>query len=494
MRFRSPVSRGSFSLRFSGLDILCALITPGLVLWFRGAQALHASDTSDAVIFWAVSFVAALGSFLVFRIRDGLTQLFSVQDALDVGKAVALTELLTAFVVFSVTRLSGIPRSVLILHGLFLIAGLVAVRAVVRMSSLQNRPRKRTDHVEHVLFLGANKLTSLYIEFLRAFAPGRFVVVGVLDDAPSMAARSVGGARVLGRTDHLAPIVQEFKEHGVFVTQVLVGSEPDALTEQERLDIERTCRESEIQLHFIPTLIGLSEFKSKLPTPSAETNGFAPTVELKRAMAYARVKRTLDVTLGLVLMLLLTPVYPIVAVLVLLDIGSPVLFWQRRLGLNGRSFHLYKFRTLKPAYDSSGVPIADSRMSWVGQVLRRFRLDELPQLLNVVVGDMSLIGPRPLLPKDQPADPRIRLSVRPGITGWAQVNGGTLLTPEEKSALDEWYVRNMSLRVDLAILYHTMMVLVRGERIEAKGHTPASASSTAEGALVDKQDFRIAAE
>ena len=83
-------------------------------------------------------------------------------------------------------------------------------------------------------------------------------------------------------------------------------------------------------------------------------------------------------------------------------------------------------------------------MSWIGYLLRKFRLDELPQLLNVLVGDMSLIGPRPLLPHDQPADPTLRLMVRPGITGWAQVNGGKLLTPEEKNALDEWYVRNAS--------------------------------------------------
>jgi lipopolysaccharide/colanic/teichoic acid biosynthesis glycosyltransferase len=96
--------------------------------------------------------------------------------------------------------------------------------------------------------------------------------------------------------------------------------------------------------------------------------------------------------------------------------------------------------------------------------LRRTRLDELPQLLNVLVGDMSLVGPRPLLPRDQPANPTVRLMVRPGITGWAQVNGGTLLNPSEKDKLDEWYVRNASFWLDLRIVCLTMWVALFGQR------------------------------
>src|SRR5262249_58330541 len=112
---------------------------------------------------------------------------------------------------------------------------------------------------------------------------------------------------------------------------------------------------------------------------------------------------------------------------VLLDVGSPIFFWQRRVGIYGQGFHIHKFRTLKPAYDAQGQPHPSAdRVSWAGALLRKFRLDELPQLLNVLVGDMSLIGPRPLLPHDQPSNAIARLMVRPGITGWAQVNGGKL--------------------------------------------------------------------
>ena len=138
----------------------------------------------------------------------------------------------------------------------------------------------------------------------------------------------------------------------------------------------------------------------------------------------------MDFCLSLLLIVVLLPVFLMIAVIVLLDVGSPIFFWQRRVGINGQGFHIHKFRTLKPAYDDQGRTFSTTdRVSWVGALLRKFRLDELPQLLNVLVGDMSLIGPRPLLPHDQPSDATARLMVRPGITGWAQVNGGKLDHP-----------------------------------------------------------------
>jgi len=491
MRLRSPVSRGSFALRFSVFDIILALSAPGFVLWIRGAHALSDPDPSAIIIFWAVSFLAALIGFLAFRIRDGLTHLFSVHDALDVGKSVILTELITAFVMFTAARLDGIPRSILILHALFLIVGLVAVRATVRMTWRESRPRN-THQAEHVLFLGANKLTSLYIDFLRAYAPGRFDVVGILDDAPSMTGRSIAGVRVLGTTDNLVALVREFTEHGISISQVLVGGDPDALADTESLKTEQTCRTLGLQLRFIPALLGLEELKSSLPGFVGAEAITAPPISASPRSAYAATKRFLDVVLGLGLILVLAPIFPIVATLVFLDVGSPILFWQQRIGLNGRNFDVYKFRTLKATYDRSGVPIADSRMSWAGRLLRRVRLDELPQLLNVIIGDMSLIGPRPLLPKDQPVDPSNRLSVRPGITGWAQINGGTLLTAEDKNALDEWYVRNMSLSVDFTIFYRTMMVVFCGEK--APLDLPSALKEAAIGSPATGEPISVPAE
>jgi lipopolysaccharide/colanic/teichoic acid biosynthesis glycosyltransferase len=158
-------------------------------------------------------------------------------------------------------------------------------------------------------------------------------------------------------------------------------------------------------------------------------------------------------------------------VLAFVDVGSPIFFWQQRIGQHGRTFLLYKVRTLRPPFDWMGQSMPeDKRLSWIGAFLRKTRLDEFPQLLNVLVGDMSLIGPRPLLPQDQPENPAIRLTIRPGLTGWAQVNGGVSLSPKVKNELDEWYVRNASPALDLRIMFMTMRFLFTGEH----GTSPAA--------------------
>jgi lipopolysaccharide/colanic/teichoic acid biosynthesis glycosyltransferase len=142
-----------------------------------------------------------------------------------------------------------------------------------------------------------------------------------------------------------------------------------------------------------------------------------------------------------VAIVIFSPLFLVVSILILFGFGAPVVFWQKRIGRNGKSFLLYKFRTLHAQFDRDGKPNGNGGdESWIGKSLRRLRLDELPQLFHVLVGEMSLIGPRPLLPQDQPANSTLRLMVRPGITGWAQINGGNLVTTEEKGALDDWYV------------------------------------------------------
>jgi lipopolysaccharide/colanic/teichoic acid biosynthesis glycosyltransferase len=164
-----------------------------------------------------------------------------------------------------------------------------------------------------------------------------------------------------------------------------------------------------------------------------------------------------------------------VTLVALFDVGNPVFFWQRRMGRQGRQFLLLKLRTLRAPYDSAGRAMPEeARLSAVGRLLRQTHLDELPQLLNVLVGDMSLIGPRPLLPVDQPADPSARLSVRPGITGWAQVNGGTLLGPAEKAVMDEWYIRNASPSLDFRILMMSLDAALRGQRRTEESRRVAS--------------------
>jgi lipopolysaccharide/colanic/teichoic acid biosynthesis glycosyltransferase len=135
-------------------------------------------------------------------------------------------------------------------------------------------------------------------------------------------------------------------------------------------------------------------------------------------------------------------------------------FWQERTGWGGRPFLIYKYRTLRAPFDNDGKPaVGDRQPSAIGRFLRATRIDELPQLINVLFGDMSLVGPRPLLPEDQPSNAALRLTVRPGITGWAQVNGGKLVTKEEKEKFDEHYVRNASLWLDVKIGLLTLRIL-----------------------------------
>jgi lipopolysaccharide/colanic/teichoic acid biosynthesis glycosyltransferase len=178
---------------------------------------------------------------------------------------------------------------------------------------------------------------------------------------------------------------------------------------------------------------------------------------------FFRLKRWIDIVGSLTLIVLLFPLLMLAGLLVLLDVGRPIFFWQERLGWNGRSFLIYKFRTLRAPFDSAGNPALGKRQpSAVGRFLRATRLDELPQLLNVLFGEMSLIGPRPLLPEDQPENTSIRLSVRPGISGWAQVNGAKLVTKEQKEQLDDWYVRNASLLLDLWIIMMSIKLVLRG--------------------------------
>jgi lipopolysaccharide/colanic/teichoic acid biosynthesis glycosyltransferase len=173
----------------------------------------------------------------------------------------------------------------------------------------------------------------------------------------------------------------------------------------------------------------------------------------------------MDIVLSAATIVILSPIFAVAAILVALDAGSPVMFWQQRPGRGGVPFRLYKFRTMGPKRDDSGrLRSDDERMSRVGWWLRRLRLDELPQLFNILVGDMSFVGPRPLLPVDQPEDAAARLQVRPGLTGWAQICGGRTISVAKKTELDLWYIRNASLRLDLVIMLRTVPFMIRGER------------------------------
>lgn len=185
-------------------------------------------------------------------------------------------------------------------------------------------------------------------------------------------------------------------------------------------------------------------------------------------------KRLFDITAAATALVVLSPVYALTAYKVKKNLGSPVFFRQTRPGLYGKPFEMIKFRSMKDAVDNNGNPLADSeRLTSFGRKLRSTSLDELPELWNVIKGDMSLVGPRPLLMEYLPLynqEQNRRHLLRPGITGYAQVNGRNAISWEDKFRLDIWYIENQSMWLDIKILFKTVAKVVKAEDIQSFNH------------------------
>ncbi|TXC92427.1 sugar transferase [Metabacillus litoralis] len=185
-------------------------------------------------------------------------------------------------------------------------------------------------------------------------------------------------------------------------------------------------------------------------------------------------KRIFDVIFSLILLICLFPIIVILACFVKVKLGSPILFKQVRPGLHGSSFYFYKFRTMTSERDENGVMLPDhQRLTYFGKFLRKYSLDEFPQLFNVLKGDISIVGPRPLLMEYLPLytdEQKKRHDVKPGITGWAQINGRNSISWEEKFELDIWYVQNQSFLLDMKILILTVGKVLKSEGINQQGN------------------------
>lgn len=184
-------------------------------------------------------------------------------------------------------------------------------------------------------------------------------------------------------------------------------------------------------------------------------------------------KRLFDIVLSIIGLIIASPFLLMTALVIKKKLGSPVIFTQLRPGLHGKPFHVYKFRTMTDERDENGELLPDAmRLPKTGKIIRKLSLDELPQLVNVLKGDLSLVGPRPLLmeylPLYTPEQAR-RHDVRPGITGWAQVNGRNAISWEDKFTYDVWYVDHQSLFLDLKILFMTVFKVFRSEGISQDG-------------------------
>jgi lipopolysaccharide/colanic/teichoic acid biosynthesis glycosyltransferase len=185
------------------------------------------------------------------------------------------------------------------------------------------------------------------------------------------------------------------------------------------------------------------------------------------------IKNVFDKLLALLLIMIFSPIYIIVSLMILLKMGKPIFFRQQRPGLDGKIFGIYKFRTMTNEKDGNGKLLPDEdRLVGIGKFIRSTSLDELPQLFNVLKGEMSFVGPRPLLVEyleRYNAEQKRRHDIKPGITGWAQVNGRNAISWEEKFKLDVWYVENQSFLLDMKILWMTFLKVIKRSDISQQG-------------------------
>jgi lipopolysaccharide/colanic/teichoic acid biosynthesis glycosyltransferase len=411
--------------------------------------------------------------FPIFGTSRSLWQFTSMRDGLRLVAATIAIVLGAVALGFLVNRLDGVARTLPMIQGLLIVSFLVGARVLTRVSHdrrVRSAPMHHGDGVETVLVIGLNKLAELYLQCLAELDTGRVRIAGLLGDEGRVGF-SVHAHPVLGTPEQVASTLRRLETHGVFVDRILVAIPRDDLSLVVQNALSHIQETTTICLEYLVERMGIQPAPPgpavAKPTPKQTVSSTVAAINLTfEQLPYYRVKRAIDLIGSAGLMIILAPLFLLVGPLVAADVGLPMVFWQQRPGMRGRPFKLYKFRTMADAHDSDGRRKSDhERVSAIGSFLRRSRLDELPQLLNILKGEMSFVGPRPLLPVDQPIDSRSRLLVRPGLTGWAQIKGGRQISPADKAALDVWYVRNMSAALDVEILLGTVPMLLFGEQV-----------------------------
>jgi lipopolysaccharide/colanic/teichoic acid biosynthesis glycosyltransferase len=462
-RALSPSSQARLLSRFSIYDIVWAAVSPVLACLVRNGGI----DRVDAMlIYCGTAFVSSVLTFQLFKISQPMSRFFSAPDVVEVIKACVISVAVAGALLFTFTRMGETPRAVPLIHVFVLATGLIAGRSISRIRHRQRETRKHksiSEAVENIVIVGVSRLAWFYSKLVEEFADGDSRIIALLDERSRLQHRSLNGYLIAGSPSHASNIFDEYAAHGVEIHKIVVAVLPESLSSAARGEIKRICKQRRIELEILPERLLLSPSSKKLA--SIHSDDFRHDRSSTTGRRDCKFKRIVDILLAAAVLAAVSPLAIIVALLVLLDVGYPVVFWQQRVGRFGKPLHIYKFRTMQAPFNKRGHPVRDSeRLSPVGQFLRATRLDEIPQLWNILTGEMSVVGPRPLLPIDQPNAYSTRLDVRPGLTGLAQISGGKLLSIEEKDAFDEHYVRHCSTFLDLSILTRTLWVMLRGDR------------------------------
>jgi FlaA1/EpsC-like NDP-sugar epimerase len=325
----SPTSRRKRKVDVSLWDACWALASSVIALWLGNSLILAQHDWNAIIIYCGLSTGFAVLAFLAFGLRNTVTQHFSAHEVLDIAEAVLFAELLTYGLLFTLTRLDGIARSIPMYHGLLLLGGLVFIRIATRGGSGERRASDFQLRRDRIVVIGANRLAASFISMVRAYAPNQQAVVAVLDEKSGAVGRSLSGVQVLGTPQELDAIVREFAVHGVHIDRVIFAGDTNLLSSAALHDVERVCKKRQLEMSYLPRILGLTE-----QAPSG-LEVVAVTDAAPEQRFFFRLKRSIDILGALALLILLLPLFAVATVLVLIDVGSPVLFWQERTGRRG---------------------------------------------------------------------------------------------------------------------------------------------------------------
>ena len=444
-------------------DALMAMVAFALAYWFRfhvypryipgGEQPAPGHYLAAAPVV-AIMVVVVFVFMDVYRLQRGtqfVDELFSVVKAMAVATVVG-------FAMIGVYRDGQFTYSRLTFTYWAVAATILILLARYGLRRVRARSWRRGGGIDRVVVVGSGPSADLILQRIRMFPDYGYQVVGVIAD-DLKPGEAFSGADVLGRAGDLRQVVTDRNVNLVFVAA------PD-MSQDEILELVDSCRECRTDFRIVPSMLEIMTSR----VTGDQLDGI-PLLQFRHGLdvdaAKATSKRALDLVVSLVGMVVISPVLAVIALLVKVSSPGPVLIHQERAGLEERPMVMHKFRTMRADAEAESGPVwagtNDPRRTWIGPFLRRFSLDELPQLWNVFVGEMSLVGPRPERPVfvedfksrlDRYAD---RHLVRPGLTGWAQVNdlrGQTSV--EERLIYDLYYIENWSLAFDLKIILITL--------------------------------------
>lgn len=462
-------------------DLACICTALLAALFLRhGFPLIQEGEPNDIYILLLATFGCALVIFSAMHTHTSIWRYTSTSELARIMIAVAVVILVSNSGLFLLSRLEMMPRSVPPMQWAIAVGLMCGMRVLVRKICVaMSHSDNEKPTTQHVIVIGVCHTAELYLQFIKRIVQHPVIVEGFLDADKKFKNWMFQKYEVLGVPEDLPKILERLNVHGIHISQVILAQRMDTLSKQAQKILKELVKAGEIELvHFSKHIAPKLQPREKI-----KSNNFYQNVQALSHYSYKKptglypiMKRLFDIIFAYLLLVLLLPIMLITSLLVALDVGFPILFWQQRPGQYGKPFRLYKFRTMRPSGRKAGEDRMahksgdKARTSRIGKYIRSLRLDELPQLFHIITGTMSFVGPRPLLPDDQPKGGEVRLSVRPGVTGWAQIHGGDALKPKEKLVLDTWYIENMSFWLDIKIMLKTLSVVLNEDTKQRERH------------------------